>query len=278
MAHRLRCVASTGERAVKYLRSALIALSIPTALLGFLWPFFVGSTELAHKAGWFFVASTSITVALIVTLVANDDLGSKNVAFLGILSALIAALRPLGIGAIGIEPMWFALILAARVMGPLFGFLLGALSMVLSALLTGGIGPWLSYQVFAAALIGFGVGVIPTKARGKLEISILALYGAIAAEFFGIAMDLQFWPWSLGAGTDLSFKAGAPFSENISHFFSYHFLSALAWDIPRAVITVSLILIAGKPALNALRRARHRAAFLSEVEFKELADVRINHR
>jgi energy-coupling factor transport system substrate-specific component len=163
-------------------------------------------------------------------------------------------------------------------MGPTFGFLLGAISMLLSALLTGGIGPWLGYQVFAAALIGFGVGVIPRRITGKSEILALAIYGAIAAEFFGIAMDLQFWPWSLGAGTELSYRAGAPFSENISHFISYHFISALAWDIPRATITVLLIVIAGRPALNALRRARHKAAFVSHVEFRELADVRLNHR
>lgn len=263
---------------MKIVRPILIGLLIPSTMLGFLWPFFVTSPDLADKASWFFLVTTTLSALLIVTLVANDDLGSKNVAFLGILSALIAALRPLGIGAIGIEPMWFALILAARVMGPTFGFLLGALSMLLSALLTGGIGPWLGYQVFAAALIGFGVGVIPSQVRGKLEIFLLAIYGAVAAEFFGIAMDLQFWPWSLGAGTELSYRAGAPLAENFSHFITYHFLSALAWDIPRATITVLLICIAGKSALNALRRARHRAAFLTEVEFKELADVRLNHR
>jgi energy-coupling factor transport system substrate-specific component len=217
-------------------------------------------------------------VLLLISLIASDDLGSKNVAFLGILSALVAALRPLGIGAIGIEPMWFALILAARVMGPTFGFLLGALSMLLSALLTGGIGPWLGYQVFAAAVIGFGTALIPMKIRGRAEIFALALYGAIAAEVFGIMMDLQFWPWALGSETELSYLAGAPIAENLDRFFSYHFLSALAWDIPRAIITVILILIAGKPALNALRRARHRAAFVTEVEFKELANVRSNHR
>ena len=263
---------------MKIVRPALIVALIPSTLLGFLWPFFVNSTVLAHKASWFFVATTTISVLLIVALVANDDLGSKNVAFLGILSALIAALRPLGIGAIGIEPMWFALILAARAMGPTFGFLLGALSMLLSALLTGGIGPWLGYQVFAAALIGFGVGVIPSRIRGRLEILLLALYGAIAAEFFGIAMDLQFWPWSLGSGTELSYRAGAPLRENFSHFISYHYLSALAWDLPRAIITMILIAVAGKSALNALRRARHRAAFLTEIEFKDLANVRLNHR
>jgi energy-coupling factor transport system substrate-specific component len=263
---------------MKITRPTLIAALIICTLFGFLWPFLVNTPEMAHKASWFFVATTTISVLLIVALVANDDLGSKNVAFLGILSALIAALRPLGIGAIGIEPMWFALILAARAMGPTFGFLLGALSMSLSALLTGGIGPWLGYQVFAAALIGFGVGIIPSQVRGKTEIFLLAIYGAIAAEFFGIAMDLQFWPWSLGGETELSYRAGAPLGENFSHFISYHYLSALAWDIPRAILTVTLIVVAGKSALNALRRARHRAAFLTEIEFKELADVRVNHR
>jgi energy-coupling factor transport system substrate-specific component len=263
---------------MKALRVALISLLVPSTLIGFLWPFFVSSQAAANKAEWFFLISTTISIALIISLVATDDLGSKNVAFLGILSALVAALRPLGIGAIGIEPMWFALILAARVMGPTFGFLLGALSMSLSALLTGGIGPWLGYQVFAAAIIGCGVGVIPRNVRGKFELALLALYGAVAAELFGILMDLQFWPWALGSGTELSYLAGAPIAENLSRFFSYHFISALAWDIPRAIITVTLILLAGRPALNALRRARHKAAFLTHVEFQELANVRLNHR
>jgi energy-coupling factor transport system substrate-specific component len=258
---------------MKFLRPILLAVLVITASLGFLWPFLVPTEKIAHGASWFFLATTSLSIFLIIVLIAHEDLGSKNIAFLGILSALIAALRPLGIGAIGIEPMWFALILAARVMGPTFGFLLGALSMSLSALLTGGIGPWFGYQVFAAALIGFGVGVIPRNLRGKVELIFLAIYGAIAAEFFGILMDLQFWPWSLGAGTDLSYQAGAPLGENLSRFISYHYLSALAWDLPRAAITVVLILLAGKSVLNALRRARHRAAFVSSVEFKELANV-----
>lgn len=259
-------------------KRALIGALSTLAIVGFIWPFLVPTIELADKASWFFLSTTPMAVALLIVLITHDDLGSKNIAFLGILSALIAALRPLGIGAIGIEPMWFALILAARVMGPTFGFLLGTFSMTLSALLTGGIGPWLSYQIFAAALIGLGIGLIPANVRGKLEVFLLALYGIVASEFFGIAMDLQFWPWSLGSETELSFRAGAPLGENLSHFFSYHFLSALAWDVPRAIITAVLITIAGKPALNALRRARHRAAFATHAEFQELANVGLNHR
>jgi energy-coupling factor transport system substrate-specific component len=263
---------------MKLLSKFSLLFLIPLALMGFIWPFLVSTEDSADKAGWFFLAATSLAVALIVALIATDNLGSKNVAFLGILTALVAALRPLGVGAIGIEPMWFALILASRAMGPTFGFLLGALSMVLSALLTGGIGPWLGYQVFAAAIIGTGVALIPARMRGWREIALLALYGAIASEFFGIAMDLQFWPWALGYGTEISYQPGAALSTNLGNFFTYHFLSALAWDIPRATITVILISIAGIPVLTALRRARHQASFITPAEFAVLANVRRNHR
>lgn len=260
------------------IRRSTIALLVPLALTGFIWPFLAPTDAVADRASWFFLASVPVVVTLILILMTQEELGSKNIAFLGILTALVAALRPMGIGAIGIEPMWFALILAARVMGPTFGFLLGALSMTLSAMLTGGIGPWLSYQVFAAALIGWGVVLIPKDVRGKFELALLAIYGAIAAEVFGIAMDLQFWPWMLGSGTELSYVVGAPINENLTRFFEYHFLSALAWDIPRAIMTVTLILIAGKPALNALRRARTKAAFKTHAQFLELTNVGINHR
>ncbi len=255
------------------MKKFVLSVLITASFLGFFWPFFAQNESSADFASWFFLAATPALVGLVVLLFSRGELDSKNIAFLGILTALIAAIRPLGIGAIGIEPMWFALILASRAMGPTFGFLLGAMSLSLSALLTGGIGPWLSYQVFAAALIGFGVIVIPQKIRGRVEIALLALYGIFASEVFGILMDLQFWPWTLGRGTQLSYIPGAPISENLSNFISYHFLSALAWDVPRAILTATLIIATGTPILKALRRARQKAAFLTEAEFRSLTNA-----
>jgi energy-coupling factor transport system substrate-specific component len=198
-------------------------------------------------------------------------LDSKSIALLAVLSALIAALRPMGTGAVGIEPMWFVLILAARVFGASFGFLLGTISMFLSAILTGGLGPWVAYQSFAAGWIGLGVALIPRDLRGRYEIAALALYGILAAEFFGIAMDLQFWPWVIGGETQLSYVAGAAISTNATNFISYHFLSSMAWDIPRAIFTATLIVLTGKPVLHTLRRAHTRAAFMTPIEFIERA-------
>jgi len=245
----------------------LIATSM-VGLAGFLWPFLI-STQVAHPQ-WIFLCATPLALALLFISISNGAMDAKSVALLALLAALVAALRPLGTGAVGLEPMWFLLILSARVFGPSFGFLLGAISMLLSALLTGGLGPWLAYQCFAAAWIGLGVGLIPRRVRGTSEIVSLVFYGILAAQFFGVAMDLQFWPWYLGVDSQLSFSAGAPLADNLRNFLSYHFLSALAWDIPRAIFTSALIVITGKPVLGALRRAHTRAAFLSPIEFRNL--------
>jgi energy-coupling factor transport system substrate-specific component len=216
-----------------------------------------------------FWSAIALAVLLVIVEVSNSRLDAKSIALLGILSAIIAALRPLGAGAVGLEPMWFILILSARVFGTSFGFLLGIISMFASALLTGGMGPWLGYQIFAAAWIGMLAGSLPKKLQGRAEIILLATFGAFASMLFGILMDLQFWPWTLGTGTQLSYIPGGPITENIYRFFSFHFLTAMAWDIPRAIFTSTLILITGRSILSALNRTHTRAAFMAPITFTE---------
>ncbi len=245
----------------------LLVASIFSAA-GFLWPFlYVG--ENLPQTQLFFWCAVAISFGLVVVQISSQQLDAKSVALLGVLSALIAALRPLGAGAVGIEPMWFILILSARVFGASFGFLLGMISMFVSALLTGGIGPWLGYQVFAAAWIGLLAGALPKSLRGGRELMMLIIYAIFASAAFGILMDLQFWPWALGSSTQLSYLPNGDISENVSRFITFHFATSMAWDIPRAIFTSALIAFAGKAVLSALRRTRTRAAFLQPIIFNE---------
>jgi energy-coupling factor transport system substrate-specific component len=251
--------------------TAVLTLASLISAAGFLWPFFYNGQSLP-RTQLFFWAALSVAFFLVIIQISNSVLDAKSVALLGVLSALIAALRPLGAGAVGIEPMWFILILSARVFGPSFGFILGLTSMFVSALLTGGVGPWLGYQVFAAAWIGMAAGMLPgKKLRGRRELLLLIVFGIIASELFGILMDLQFWPWALGADTQLSYLANGAISENLSRFITFHFATAMAWDIPRAVFTTILLVFSGKAVLSALRRTKTRAAFLAPIEFNERA-------
>ena len=107
----------------KFSRSSKIALALTSvfAAAGFTWPFFASDMESARFAQYFFWVAMPLAFALLLTQLSDRSLDAKSVALLGMLAALLAALRPLGAGAIGIEPMWFLLILAARVFGSAFG-------------------------------------------------------------------------------------------------------------------------------------------------------------
>lgn len=233
-------------------------------LLAFTWPLFV-SAESDRAARWLFMALMPVVVIVIIIESTFGKLNVKTLAFLGVLSATGAAVRAIGAGAVGLEPIWFVIIIGGRALGKKFGFILGLTTMFASALITGGIGPWLAFQMMCAAWIGWGAGALPQFSNGKnsraqlrIEIITIATYGAITAFIFGILMDLQLWPWIASPQTSIAYLPGAGVQENVQRFIVFHFATALAWDLPRAIFNALLILILGRPILNALRRAMRR--------------------
>ena len=241
------------------------AIFILINLLGlalFTWPLFLNVDETflrdLSQATWLAALLGICACLILVTQINSRLLDSKSVAIVAVLVALISALRLLGAGAVGIEPMWFLLILAARVFGAQLGLVIAILSMLVSGIITGGIGPWLPFQMLAAGWVAIGVGLLPNFSSLRVERALLALYGAFTALVFGILMDLQLWPWLLGTDTQLSYLPGGSFSENLSRFFTFHFATALSWDLPRSIVTAALLLITAKPILGSLRRAKTR--------------------
>ena len=259
-------------RAVRLGPSSRLAIALASAvgLIAFIWPFVAApeSTAVAHATDAPLVFAIVVPLLLLVVLAQINDGGmdAKSIAMLGVLSAVIAALRPLGGGTAGIEPIWVVLILGGRALGPGFGFCLGAISLFASALLTGGVGPWLPFQMLGAAWVGLGAGLLP-PARGRREVVMLAGYGAVACVAYGFLLNLWFWPFTAGLPEQLAFTAGAPMGENLAAWLRFCLITSLGYDIPRAVLTVVLILVAGSPVLMALRRMSRKAAFDAPVEF-----------
>jgi energy-coupling factor transport system substrate-specific component len=242
----------------------------------FLWPLLKSPPAgVAHhvEAPFVFVVILPLLLAVLLAELGNGGLDAKAIAMLGLLAGLGAALRLLGAGTAGIETIFFLLILAARVYGPGFGFVLGATTMFASALLTGGVGPWLPFQMLGAAWVGLGAGVLP-RLRGRAEIVMLAAYGAFSAYVFGFLLNMWFWPF--GAGTFLGggdagvqYVAGDAVLSNLHRFFMFTIAtSTLGWDTGRAITNVVAICLLGTPVLGALRRARRRVAFHPEVVFE----------
>jgi len=251
--------------------SILVALTSAVGLMAFGWPLLASSSSVvvahANDAPWLFAVVLPLVIAVVLADVADGGLDAKGVALLGVLSAAAAAMRPFGSGHAGFEPMWIVVILGGRALGP--GFCLGAVGMFSSALVTGGVGPWLPFQMIGAAWIGLGAGLLP-RATGRREIAILASYSAFACVAYGFMLNLWFWPFltaDSGFPPGLSYVAGAPLVTNLQHWLRFDVATSLGFDIPRAVLTVTLVVVAGRAVLVALRRASRRAAFDADVVF-----------
>jgi len=251
-------------------RTSFILLFLGSLLgaISFSWPLYLPESNFfffqPDSARAFAILIALIGIGVVSLDISQGALDSKAVALLGVLAALIAALRLVGAGAIGIEPMWFLLIISGYVFGANFGFALGVISMGVSALMTGGVGPWLPFQMLAAGWIGLFAGSVARLTRRfKLTVEILSLVliGLFSSLTFGFLMDLQLWPWITSTDTQLSFIAGGAILENFQRFIVFHLATALAWDIPRAITTSVLIALTARPLLHSLRRAQNRLNF-----------------
>ncbi|GAA0923709.1 ECF transporter S component [Virgisporangium ochraceum] len=241
-------------------------------LAAFFWPLFVPARPEAiartGEAPFVFAVILPVLVLVVVAELTGGGLDTKALAMLGVLSAVNAALRPLGAGTAGIETVFFLLVLSGRVFGPGFGFLLGSTSLFSSALLTAGVGPWLPFQMLAASWVGLGAGLLPRRVTGRAEIAMLAGYAAASAYFYGFCMNMWFWPFSPAADTQLGYVAGAPLLDNLHRFVLFTVAtSSLGWDTGRAVTNGVAVAVLGTAVLGTLRRANRRAAFDAPVTF-----------
>ena len=253
--------------------AALLLVSV-IGLIAIGWPLLADGdaavTTHAADAPWLFAALLPLLIGVVVATIADCGMDAKAVAMLGVLAAVGAALRPLGAGTAGIEPMFFLMVLSGRVLGPGFGFVLGSVTMFASALLTGGVGPWMPVQMLAMGWFTMGAGLLPgpERLRGRGELLMLAVYGFLAAFAYGTVTNLYGWVTVGGLAHGVSFQPGQPVDENLVRFLAYVLATSLGWDLGRAVLTVVLTLTVGGTLLRALRRATRRANFEAQVTFE----------
>ena len=264
---------STTHRAVALTpRSALVLLvASVTGLIMLTWPLLLRVEDTTRvDPPFLFLALLPLVIAVVLAEVSEGGLDPRVLAILGVLSAVNAILRGISAGTGGVELVFFLLIVAGRVFGPGFGFVLGCTSLFASALLTSGVGPWLPYQMLVAAWVGMGAGLLPRRVSGKAEIAMLVVYGVLAAYAFGLLMNLSGWPFILGievAGHEgsLAYVAGAPVDENLKRFLVYTLLTSTgSFDTGRAITNAVLLVVLGPAALTTLRRAARRATVNSE--------------
>ena len=264
---------SAPGRAVPLSRRSALVLTVASVagLMMLMWPLLVRQAS-GGQAGppFVFLALVPVVIVVVLAEVTEGGLDPRVLAVLGVLSAVNAVLRGLSPGTAGVELVFFLLILAGRVFGPGFGFVLGCTSLFASALLTGGVGPWLPYQMLVSAWVGMGAGLLPRRVTGRAEIAMLAAYGVVAAYAYGLLLNLSSWPFVLGLEVPghqgLSFVPGDPMTANLHRFLAYTLITSTgSFDTGRAITNAIAIAVLGPAVLTTLRRAARRVVVTGTV-------------
>jgi energy-coupling factor transport system substrate-specific component len=263
----------------------LLAVASLVGLAGFLYPFVLPAvaqsevTDQAHAADAPLIVAlvTAFAIGAVLVTLSEDQAGasrSRMVALLGVLVAIDATLR-LVPTVLGATPIFLLIMLVGAVFGASFGFQMGALTILLSAMLTGGMGPWLPYQMLGAAWIGLTAGWLPRGGSERRRLVTLALFGAIWGVLFGALMNLWFWPFGApGAGEagSLYWTPGLSLAETVERYARFYVVTSLGFDIFRAAGNVVLVLVLGGPILRLLERYRRRFAWEPWTELEPAPD------
>ena len=264
----------------RVLSSAIYAFSAAIGVLAFVYPFFLdtratGLLGIAHGQDAPLVTTALVGLSLVALLVElqGQAISAKMVATLGVLVAITSVLRFIEVAVPmpgGFSPIFAPIILAGYVFGGRFGFLMGIFAMLTSALITGGVGPWLPYQMFAAGWIGLTASWLRKIPKpnaqssnwgvGLWDLGFLSLFAFTWGLLFGAIMNVYFWPFAVGTAGQ-TWRPGIGLGETLARYAAFYAVTSLGWDLVRAVGNVALILLLGAPTIRALTRFQRRFHF-----------------
>jgi energy-coupling factor transport system substrate-specific component len=222
----------------------------------------------AEDAALVFLLLGALCAVTVVAALETRRADARTVAALGVLLALNAVLR-LVPGPAGFSATFLLPILCGYALGSAFGFLLGALTMLVSAVLASGLGPWLPFQMLAAGWVGLASGWLPDLGRRpRLELASLAAWGAFAGLAYGAVVNLWFWPFltaDAAGAAGVTWEPGLGLRAAAARYGAFYLATSLWWDLGRSAGNAALVLFAGRPVLRLLRRFAERFRFSVEV-------------
>lgn len=147
--------------------------------------------ELNSRLNWGLVA---IGLAILVMLAfflgfQSPTFGSKQIAVISLLATLSAVMRIPFAALPNFQPCTFLIICSGYVFGPVPGFMVGAMTPLISNFFLGQ-GPWTLYQMLTWGLIGCGAALL---GRFHLGRSGLIAFGILSGFGFGLLMNIYFW-------------------------------------------------------------------------------------
>jgi energy-coupling factor transport system substrate-specific component len=242
----------------------LAAISLAGAAL-FLWPFTGLGTPGAAAAA---AVSLGCLVALLAVETMSRRIDTRGLAIVAAIAAVDSALRLALVNGIGgFSPIFPLVLCAGYAMGAEFGFLCGATALLVSALVTAGVGPWLPYEMFAVGWVGALAGLAGAPRAGRnpqrRDVIVLAAVGIVAGFGYGAVTDIWDWTFFRGAA-DFGYVPGLSAASTAARFGHFYLATSLVYDAFRAGGNAVLVLLFGAPVLGALVRLRRRHTLVIE--------------
>ncbi|NMA95038.1 MAG: ECF transporter S component [Clostridiales bacterium] len=139
------------------------------------------------------LAIVALCILLVFILYEKRKMSPKEIALIANLAAIAGLSRVPFAGAPGVQPTSFFVIVSGYVMGPMVGFLVGALAAVSSNIFLGQ-GPWTLWQMLCWGLMGVVAGLYKKISKNKRQSRlILIIIGGIWGYLFGIIMNIWHW-------------------------------------------------------------------------------------
>lgn len=217
----------------KILQYGLLLIAVPVIL-------FLSGTVFHSKQ----YAFLSLMVAIVscIPFFMNFEKNSHNTHKLVIIAVMISmsvAGRFIFAMVPGFKPVTAIVVISAMYFGSEAGFLIGALSAVISNFYFGQ-GPWTPFQMFTWGMIGLFAGILAGKLKSNRL--ILSIYGVLAGIAFSLMMDVWTVLWYQN-GFD-----GAMYLSAI--------LTAIPYTAVYAVSNVIFLLLLEKPMGKKLSRIK----------------------
>jgi energy-coupling factor transport system substrate-specific component len=267
--------------------NSVVVIASLVGLAGFFYPFLLPAVSRtddrgAHAADAPLLFALVTVFCLIAMAVELSERGgakggspAKVVALLGVLVATDATLR-LAPSFLGASPIFFLIILAGAAFGPAFGFQMGALTMLVSAFLTGGLGPWLPYEMLGAGWVGMSAGWLPKNLSPRSRLVMLAVFAAFWGLLYGALLNLYFWPYAapgLDQSGNLYWNPNMGMAETVANYTRFYLTTSLAYDLFRAAGNAVLMLALGGPTLRLLDRFHSRFSWEPWEVWEEMEPV-----
>ena len=167
-----------------------LALLLGIGAACFIIPMFP-SCPLNTLMNWGLMATILVILAIMAFFFEFETaaVSSKEIALVAMLGTISAVLRIPFAAIPSVQPCTYLIICSGYVFGPVAGFMVGALTALVSNFFLGQ-GPWTPYQMFAWGLVGVTAAYLR---RFNLNTKWLVVFGIIWGYVFGWIMNVWVW-------------------------------------------------------------------------------------